>query len=250
MPLPLIAMAAGAAIGAASKFIAAAKQKKLAKAINPINQTYTEDPNVSGLFGQGKNLYQGRMAGATQAEQGISTGEANATAFAERNATDASQLLSFGAANYGQGNDARIDLATKEAQDKQNRFGIYSNVTQLMNQERDKTFQDKLRKYYDDLNYKRGLEGAAMQNNAGAWNGISEGLMSIGTSGLLGGGVGKARGGISAAGVQNAPAQGMYNRGFNPYQGASPAATFGQIPYTPAQPNRINGLSQYLNRPR
>lgn len=150
------------------------KQNKLAKKINPVNQTYVEDPTITGLYNQGKNLYQGRMAGATQAEQGISTSEANATAFGERSATDASQLLSYGAGVYGAGNDARINLATQEAQDKVGRFGIYSNVSQLLNQEHDKVFQDKLRKYYDDLNYKRALEGAAQQNKAGFFQGLDD----------------------------------------------------------------------------
>lgn len=165
--------------GTINNLIAAGKQNKLAKKINPVNQTYTEDPAITGLYSEGKNLYQGRMAGVTQAEQGISTGEANATAFGERNATDASQLLSFGAGVYGQGNDARVNLAVKEAEDKQNRFGIYSSVSQLLNQERDKVFQDKLRKYYDDLNYKRALEGAAMQNKANAWQGLDQNILSV-----------------------------------------------------------------------
>lgn len=164
---------------AVNSLITAGQQKRAARKINPINQTYVEDPTITGLYSEGKNLYQGRMAGATQAEQGISADEANATAFGERNATDASQLLSFGAGVYGGGNQARIDLATKEAMDKQSRFGIYSNVSQLLNQEHDKVFQDKLRKYYDDLNYKRALEGSAVQNKAGFWGGLDDTISAV-----------------------------------------------------------------------
>jgi len=167
------------------------KQKRMAARINPVNANYEVDPTIQGLYSEGKNLYQGRMAGATQAEQGISSDEANATAFGERNATDASQLLSFGAGVYGQGNNARINLATKEAQDKQNRFGIYSNVSQLLNQENNKVFQDKLRNYYDDLNYKRALEGASMQNKASFWSGLDDTVntaVSLFSGGFLGGG--------------------------------------------------------------
>jgi hypothetical protein len=189
--------------------ITAGKQNKLAKGIHPVEQTYSEDPTITGLYSEGKNLYQGRMAGATAAEQGISNDEANATAFGERNATDASQLLSYGAGVYGQGNDARINLAVKEAQDKQGRFGIYSNVSQLLNEEHNKVFQDKLRKYYDDLNYKRALEGAAMQNKASFFQGIDDTINTavslFSPGGALAGKGGNGRGGGIAAGV-NYPA--------------------------------------------
>lgn len=198
---------------AVNSLLTSLKQNKLAKAIHPIDQTYTEDPTITGLYSQGKNLYQGRMAGATQAEQGISSSEANATAFGERNATDASQLLSYSAGIYGQGDSARVDLATKEAKDKVGRFGIYSNVSQLMNQERDKAFQDKLRKYYDDLNYKRGLEGAAQQNKAGFFSGLDDTAMAAISAfvpgGLLAGklgGAGKTSGGASTGGGGYNPA--------------------------------------------
>lgn len=233
--------------------ITAGKQNKLAKAINPVNADYTVDPNVSGLYSEGRNLYQGRMAGATAAEQGISTDEANATAFAENNATDASQLLSFGASVYGKGNDARVDLAQKEAQDKVGRFGVYSNVTELLNREKDKVFQDKLRKYYDDLNYKRGLEGAALQNKASFFQGLDDTVntaVSLFTGGLAGGG---GSGGGGSTGGQT-PSFGQYSQTqtnqFNPNAGASPASSFGNVPFNPARSNNPQGLYQYLNRPR
>lgn len=198
--------------GTVNNLLAAGKQNRLAKKINPINQTYVEDPTITGLYGEGKNLYQGRMAGATQAEQGISTDEANATAFGERNATDASQLLSYGAGVYGQGDEARTNLATKEAQDKVGRFGVYSNVSQLLNQEHDKVFQDKLRKYYDDLNYKRALEGAAMQNKANAWNGLDDTIMSAAT--LFAGGIPGQGGNGAAKGTQSEAAASTGNPWF------------------------------------
>ena len=72
-----------------------------------------------------------------------------------------------------------VDLALKEAQDKQSRFGVYSNVSQLMAQEGDKVFQDKLRKYYDDLNYKRALEGASQQNKANAFGAFDKAIGSV-----------------------------------------------------------------------
>lgn len=147
------------------------KQNKLAKRINPVDTTYAdsvrsggENPYIQSLYSQGRNFFQGRMAGADEAQQGVYTSGANAIANTENNATDASQALAIGAGVQGQTDAALSDLATKESMDKQRRFGVYSNVSQLMANEGDKVYQDKLRKYYDDLNYKRALQGASQQN--------------------------------------------------------------------------------------
>lgn len=164
--------------GFVNNLIQGGKQKKLAKSIKPVNATYTESPFIEDLYSEGRNLYQGRMAGANAAEQAIATNAANTNANIGRNAGDASTLLATAAGVQGQADDATINLATQEGQNKVGRFGVYSNVSQLMNAERDKVFQDKLRKYYDDLNYKRALEGASMQNKANAWGGLDNMIMS------------------------------------------------------------------------
>ena len=159
--------------GIASLF-QAGKQRRLARKIHPVNTTYEENPYIKSLYGEGRNLYQGRMAGAGSAEQNILTNQANAFSNVENNATDASQALAVGAGISGQTNAALSDLATSESQDKQRRFGVYSDVSQLMAQEGNKVYNDKLRRYYDDLNYKRGLEGAAMQNSMNLWQGLDD----------------------------------------------------------------------------
>lgn len=150
------------------------KQKKLARSINPVNATYEESKYIKDLYGQGKNLYQGRMAGANQMEQNILSNQANTVANVERNATSGAQALALAAGLQGNTNQQFSDLALREAQDKQNRFGVLSNVSQLMTQEGDKVYQDKLRKYYDDLNYKRALEGASQQNKASFFQGLDD----------------------------------------------------------------------------
>lgn len=165
--------------GTVNNLIQAGKQRRLARQIKPVNATYTENPFIKSLYSQGANLYNGRMAGANAAEQGIQTNAANTNAAVERNAGDASTALAVAAGVQGQANQATNDLALRESMDKQNRFGVYSNVSQLMAQEGDKVFQDKLRKYYDDLNYKRALEGAAQQNTANAWGGLDKAVGSV-----------------------------------------------------------------------
>lgn len=177
--------------GAINSFITAHKQKKEAKRIHPVNTTYETNPAISNLYSEGKNLYQGRMAGAAQADQNILNTQANTLNTVQNNATSGSQALAVAAGVQGQTDQSFQDLAVKEAQDKQNKFGIYSHVSQLMAQEGDKVYQDKLRNYYDDLNYKRSLQGAAMQNQAAGWNGVDDTIQSavslISPGGLLAG---------------------------------------------------------------
>lgn len=198
--------------------LTARKQNRLAKRINPVNTTYEENPYIQSLYGQGRNLFQGRMAGAGAAEQNILTNQSNTVASAENNATDASQVLAVGAGAQGQTDAALSDLSTREAMDKQRRFGVYSNVSQLMAQEGDKVYQDKLRRYYDDLNYKRALQGASTQN-------LQSGLGEIDSqvelaAQLLSGGIINPSSGSSGRGQrtsQNQVRQPYY--GYNPRTG-------------------------------
>lgn len=196
--------------GFINNLVQAGKQKRAAKKINPVNATYTENQNIKELAAEGENLYKGRMSGATQAEQNILSGAANYNAAIDRNATSGSQAIAAKAAGLGQVGQDFQDLALKEAQDKQGRFGIYSQTSQLMAQEGDKVFQDKLRKYYDDLNYKRALEGASMQNKANAWGSLDNAVMGAATmlapGGVLGGLGGKIFG--SNAGTPQMPGGG------------------------------------------
>ena len=195
---------------ALNSLITAGKQNKLARGINPVNTTYDESPYIKDLYGEGRNLYQGRMAGAGTAEQNLLTNQANVLSNVGRNATSGSKALAVAAGVQGQTNQGFQDLAQTETQDKQRRFGIYSNVSQLMSQEGDKVYQDKLRKYYDDLNYKRGLEGAAMQNKANFWQGLDDTAMAVAGAftpgGILAGSLGGG-GGARVPAPNNSPAQ-------------------------------------------
>lgn len=159
--------------------ITSIQQNRLAKRINPVDATYQASPAITNLYNAGENLYQGRMPGAVAGEQNIETNAANTDAAVTRNATSGSQALAVEAGVQGQADNAITGLATKEAQDKENRFGIYSNVSQLMAEEGNKVFQDKLRKYYDDLNYKRALQGSAMQNKASFFSGLDDTAMAV-----------------------------------------------------------------------
>lgn len=194
-------------ISAVGDLITSLKQKKLAKGINPVDATYQSSPFINDLYYQGKNLYQGRMAGANEAQNNILVNASNTRDTVDRSATSGSQALAIAAGTQGQADQSFQNLATQEAQDKQQRFGIYSNVSQLQAQEGDKVYQDKLRKYYDDLNYKRALQGASMQNMQGFFNGLDDtakaALSLVSPGGLLAGG-GGGGGGNSGGGLPSA----------------------------------------------
>jgi hypothetical protein len=145
------------------------------------------------------------MAGANQAENNFLASGANTRAAIDRGATSGSQALAIAAGAQGQTDQSFQNLYQNEAQNKLQRFGVYSNVSQLQAQEGDKIYQDKLRKYYDDLNYKRALQGASMQNMQGFFGGIDD-TIQAGVSLLSPGGAfaGALGGGGGGGGNRNA----------------------------------------------
>lgn len=218
---------------AVASLFTAGKQKREAEKIKPINSIYEESPYTKALYGQGANLYKGRMAGASAAEQNIATNAANTNAIVGRNAGDASTALAMAAGVQGQADQSYGNLAVGEASDKLNRFGIFSDVTQQMTRERDKVHDDKLRRYYDDLNYKRALEAAAQQNKNKIWgalDNVAGTAASLWAGGAFGGG--GASGGYSSSGAGAAST----GRSYPTIGGNSPAASFGTIPFNPNRP--------------
>ena len=223
--------------GAINSLIQGKKQKKMARGINPVNDFAEVNQPIQDLYTEGRNLYQGKAYGQNAAEQGLLTQNANYNAGVQKNATSGSQAIAAQIAGLGSTNQGFVDLGISGGQEKQNRFGVMSNVSQLLSQEQDKVHQDKLRNYYDDLNYKRGLEGAAMQNNANFWGGldntIGAGLSLISPGGLLSGKVGGGGGGNTPAGVNTSP----YTMTRPNYQ--QPNIQRGQMPI----PSNRSGLS-------
>jgi hypothetical protein len=105
----------------------------------------------------------------------------------------------------GQTNDALVDLATKEAQDKALKAQMVDQANRLMIGEGDKVFQDKLRNFDRDYNTKQSLIASSMQNKHGAITGFENNLMKVASmfinpiGGLGGGGnTGGAVAGIGA----------------------------------------------------
>ena len=204
--------------GAINSLIQGNKQKKMAGRINPVNAVAEVNQPIQNLYHEGRNLYQGKAYGQNAAEQGLLTQNANFNENVNKNATSGSQAIATMAGALGSTNQGFVDLSTNAGQEKTNRFGINSQVSQLMSREQDKVYNDKLRNYYDDLNYKRGLEGASMQNKAGFFGGLDD-LVNTGVSLLSPGG---AFGGL-LGGKKAAAGGGMSNNiGGTPMYGANP----------------------------
>lgn len=162
-----------------------AKQKRLAKMIHAMDPTYQVSQYAKDQLSTAQNAYNGRMAGATNAEQNIFTNEANQFANIDRNATDSSQALALAGGIGGQTGDALNQLGVAEGQNKQSMLGNLNAAFQNMSNEEKMVYQDKLRKYNDAIKAKEDLMRSGMTNQQNAFNQIGS-IGSLYASGLFG----------------------------------------------------------------
>lgn len=249
MPFPLLA--AGAAISLANqvgKWFGGNKQSKEAKKINPVWTDYQSNPYAARQLAMAQNMFGGRMAGAPQMERNILSSQGNTMANVNRNATDASQALAYGAASQGQADQSFTDLQTAESQNKYNMLGNLNNAYGAMINEGDKVYQNKMQKFMIDSQRKDALANAGAQNKYGAGNDLSSMFMQLG---MLNGGNagGRSNASVSNSMVLQNPLQrtqtGNVNQQFNPMMPTpfNPNRNFQQSSYVP-------GLANFLNRPR
>ncbi len=186
MPLPLMAIGAGiGALGSIGKFLFGNKQRREGKKINPVFNQYKTNPYAKQQLGIAQQMFNGRMAGASNLENNIYSNQANFNANVGRNATDSSQVLALAAAGQGQSNDAFQNLQTQEAQ---NKYGMLQNLNQAYGgliSEGNKEYDSMLQKFQMDTQQKNALMGGGAANMFG---GISD-LASLGIMGgqLFGG---------------------------------------------------------------
>ncbi len=195
--LPLIGMAAGM-IPAVSGLFTAAKQKRMAKdaagQANVMNAQTLGWANkglgtAQGMQSAAQNLYNGRMAGAGQAQANIFRNQAGALANMQRGATSSADLLAMAGATQGQADSSFQNLAAQEAQDKQQRFGEVQQAGMNV-----QNAQGNLQNYYGGQAQQaqqsaNQLMNASMTNKANAWNQIANTGMTaaMGGFGDLGG---------------------------------------------------------------
>jgi len=180
---------AGAALGAAGaigKFFTGNKQKKLANQINPQYTPYQTSQYATQNLGAAQNAYNGRMAGAVNAERNIQTQQGNQLANIGRTATDSSQALALGMASQGQANQASENLLGIEGQNKRGLLDNLQNAYGTMIGEDRFKYQDMMNKFQFDSGSKSQLMNAAMLNKQGAVSDISSLGIKLGAMGLMG----------------------------------------------------------------
>lgn len=249
MPLPLMAIGAGiSAISSLGKAIFGAKQNKLAKAIKPVWQQYQTNPFAKNQLGLAQQMMGGRMAGAPQLERNIMSAQGNTLSNVNRNATDASQALAYGAAAQGQTDASLGDLQVQEAQ---NKYSLLNNLNQAYGQmigEGDKEYNSKLQKYQMDVAEKNALRDSGTKNIFGGVNDLASMSMQLG---MMGGNTGQTNrqvtNGLNSGGVTQRGNMQLQNSYRTPTGYNSPSGqNWGFNPGIFSTP----GLQRYLNRPR
>lgn len=168
----MLGLAGGIIKGIASigKIFSGIKQNSEANEINPIRNPYEVSPYAKKQLGLANQFLNGRMAGASGAEQNIAGAQANYGASVQRNATDSGQALSAGILSQGQTDAAYNQLGINEAQNKAQMLGNQNQALQGMTYENDKVYQDQQRNYEMQLQQKAQLRSNAWQNIFGGVN--------------------------------------------------------------------------------
>lgn len=153
-------------------------KKQYKRDMNSINSlgTYTSNPLADQELAMAQNLYNGRMAGASSAENEILQNAANASAGVDNTATDAAQALAVKAAITGQAGDSFADLAKAEAMDRMNRAGLVRSAIGTKITEGDKVWGDKLRKLKQEM----GVGAVFTQNKSNVWQGAGDSVALFG----------------------------------------------------------------------
>lgn len=198
MPIGAIIQAAAQVPAMVNQIFTAFKQKKMAKKILLNDPTYQASPYAKDQLALARNAFNGRMAGATSAEQNIFTNQANQVANVNRNATDSSQALALAAGIGGQTNQSLNELGAMEAQNKNAMLGNYNAALQGMTEEERRIYQDKLRKYLEAAQAKKELQNASMTNMQNAFNQFGNMGAQFGNSFGGGGGGSGSMGGIGS----------------------------------------------------
>lgn len=207
MPFPFMAVGAGiSALGSLGKIFAGAKQNKLANQINPFFQQYQENPLAKENLAVNKNMFYGADPASIKAQSNVMQAQSNQLSSAQRNATDASQLLALGAGLQGGTNEAFSKLAAQEAEGK---AGLLTNLGQAYRgaiSEGDKAYESMLQKYQMDSQAKAALRNAGQQNIFGGIGDVAGGLMQYGMFKGMG------------SGTKGQVASGFPTTGYNPMQ--------------------------------
>jgi hypothetical protein len=157
-----------------------------------LRQLMTEDPvytrsKMPGMrLGLANQLFNGRMAGATDLQNNIFSNQASYQAGITRNATDASSAMSGLAAGLGMTDESLAGLQTKE---KENKYSMLQNLNDAygaMQGEDQMVEQDKVRRYQDKVQLKGAQAANKLAKRKALWNTVTS-IANMGISAATGG---------------------------------------------------------------
>lgn len=166
--LPIIGTGIGI-IGGIGKMIGRSKANRELRRLQASDPTYQANPLAAQRLAYATALRDARMPGAAAAERNILGGMGNTIASAQRNATDASQVLAMAAAAQGQAQQGFNQLSMQEAADQQRRLTNWEQALQGQIGEEDKAFSDEIRRFGNRAQ----IQGAINQNRQATWGDIS-----------------------------------------------------------------------------
>jgi len=192
MPLPLLAAAIPAALQTGLGIYQAITGNKQAKKNDKLVQdalantpVYEESPYASKLLADTQGRLNAASPAVIAAYRNANQRAANQGAIAQRNASSGAEAIAAGAAAQNQVNNLLPSLANaQQSFDAQNR-GMYYDALGNMTNERDKVFNDRMRRNMDLRNYYLGRTAAGNRNLQSGLSAAATGLSGIGN--MIGG---------------------------------------------------------------
>jgi hypothetical protein len=193
MPIPLLLAAAPAiasSLFGAAKGIQAMNQSRKIKpeyfAYGDSRLQGNESPYAKQMLGLAQTQLNARNPYAAAQQRGILGSQANAMAGMQRNVTDPSQALAMTAALQANTDQAMYNQGLQEQQQYQQRLGNLAGAQQVMIQEGDKVYKDRMNKFMMDQERKDALQQAGSQSIISAGSSLSSSLLGLGKAGGFG----------------------------------------------------------------
>lgn len=170
MALPLAAIGMGLGlVGGIGKMFGRGRANRDLKQLMKDDPVYKANPLAAQRLSYMTALRDARMPGAAAVERNIMGGMGNTIQAAERNATDASQVLAMAAAAQGQAQQGFNQLGIQEAADQQRRLQNWEGALQGQIQEDLNVFEDEKRRFGNRAQ----ITGAMNENRANTWGDIA-----------------------------------------------------------------------------
>lgn len=166
-------------MGTIGRLIVAGKQNREANKINPVDTTYTESPYAQEQLALARLRMNSGMTGADGMRRTVQQNAANVVGTAQRNANSGNQVLAAAAAAQEGANQAAAQQQQMEFGADQQNLSNLTNAQQTMTEEKNKVYQDQLRKYMLALQQKTQLKNASRTNMMDALDSYDDGIVRV-----------------------------------------------------------------------